>query len=333
MTPATAEIAVIVVNYGTADLTIEAVESVLERGHGGRRVEIHVVDNASPGDDASRLVEAHGPRGWGEAVTLHLETENHGFGRGNNVVLETLARRDRPPEKVFLLNPDARLGNESLEILARVMDETPRAAAVGASLLESEGAPMSSAFKFPSVMSEIERSANFGPISRLLAGFRIPLPPDLPRQKVDWVSGAAVMFRFKAIHDVGFFDPAYFLYYEEVDLMLALQRKGWETWFVPEARVVHIGGASTGVGDGHVRRRRPPYLYASWKHYFLKNHGRAYALMAATLALAGGGIHVAASRLRGREPWLPLNYFGDFSKQVLRPLVRGGDRTTVEEDP
>ena len=49
------EISVIIVNYGTAALTIAAVESVLARRHGGRRVDIHVVDNASPGDDAARL--------------------------------------------------------------------------------------------------------------------------------------------------------------------------------------------------------------------------------------------------------------------------------------
>ena len=45
-------IAVIVVNYGTADLAIEAVESVLARDHGGRTVRVHLVDNASPGEDA-----------------------------------------------------------------------------------------------------------------------------------------------------------------------------------------------------------------------------------------------------------------------------------------
>jgi N-acetylglucosaminyl-diphospho-decaprenol L-rhamnosyltransferase len=43
------EIAVIIVNYGTPDLAIEAVESVRARLHGGRRVEVHLVDNASPG--------------------------------------------------------------------------------------------------------------------------------------------------------------------------------------------------------------------------------------------------------------------------------------------
>ena len=58
-------IAVIIVNYGTADLTTAGIESVLARAHGGRRVEVHVVDNASPAGDARILAERHAERGWG----------------------------------------------------------------------------------------------------------------------------------------------------------------------------------------------------------------------------------------------------------------------------
>ena len=118
--PATlSSIAVVVVNYGTADLAMDAVESVLARAHGGRDVEVHLVDNASPGDDAETIRQAHAARGWTGRVTLHLEAVNHGFGRGNNVVLRTLLDRDAPPDAVFLLNPDARLENEAIDLLAR----------------------------------------------------------------------------------------------------------------------------------------------------------------------------------------------------------------------
>ena len=61
-----ADIAVIVVNYAAADLAVAAVQSVLDRGHPGHRVRVHVVDNASPGDDAARLARAAAERGWGD---------------------------------------------------------------------------------------------------------------------------------------------------------------------------------------------------------------------------------------------------------------------------
>jgi GT2 family glycosyltransferase len=318
-----ADIAVIIVNYGTADLAVDAVESVRARDHGSRRVEIHVVDNASPSGDAARLAEAHVERGWGEEVVLHLEDVNHGFGRGNNVVLSALAAREVPPGFVFLLNPDARLENEALDILASFLDAHPGAGAAGAAIFNTDGRAATAAFRFPSLWSEFERAAGFGPVSRLLGKHRTALPPDVPAQPVDWVSGAAVMLRWRALEDSGFFDPAYFLYFEEVDLMRALERSGWQTWYVPEARVVHEEGAATGVGTQMARKRRPAYVYESWRHYFRKNHGRVFALAGASLLMFGGALHVVTSRLMGREPWTPLNYLGDVGRHVVRPLLVG----------
>jgi GT2 family glycosyltransferase len=320
-------IAVVIVNYNTAELTIEAIESVRKRNHGGRRVEIHVVDNASPSGDAGRLRKAHQARGWGSNVSLHCEAVNHGFGRGNNVVLKSLASRAEPPEAVFLLNPDARLENEALDVLAAFLGTHPAAGVAGCAVSAPDGTPASAAFRFPSLWSEFERAANFGPISRMLRHHKTALPPNLTRQKVDWVSGASVMFRWQALEEGGFFDPAYFLYFEEVDLMRALLRAGWETWYVPEARVVHEEGAATGVKSKSTRKRSPSYVYESWRHYFRKHHGTARALIGASLMIAGGAIHLMAATLRRREPWTPVNYLGDVRRHILCPLILG-ERTS-----
>ena len=69
-------IAVIIVNYGTAELAIAAVDSVLARDHGGHPVEIHLLDYASPGGDGALLAEVHAAQGWGSRVRLWQETEN-----------------------------------------------------------------------------------------------------------------------------------------------------------------------------------------------------------------------------------------------------------------
>lgn len=315
-------IAVIVVNYGTADLAIEAVESVRAREHGGRAVEIHLVDNASPGDDAARLSQAAAEHGWGAGVTLHLEAENHGFGRGNNLVLERLAARETPPFAVFLLNPDARLGNEAIAILADVLEASPRVGFAGSAIALPDGTPVTAAFRFPGIVSTFSGALSFGPVDRLLARWRVPLPPDRPTGRVDWVAGAAVMARFEAIRAAGFFDPAYFLYYEEVDLMRTAARAGWETWYVAEARAVHAEGAATGVKSGTAaRRRRPAYWYRSWRHYFAKNHGRVSALAAVAAWSAGAALNHALARLRSRSPAAPLHLLGDLWGFVWRPLL------------
>ena len=51
------------------------------------------------------------------------------------------------------------------------------------------------------------------------------------------------MARLEAIESVGFFNPNYFLYFEEVDLMKAVRAKGWRILHAPDAAVEHIGGA------------------------------------------------------------------------------------------
>ena len=315
---------VIIVNYGTADLTAAAVDSVLQWHRGDPAVEVHVVDNASPGDDAAILARHHATREWGQQVVLHPESENHGFGRGNNVVLHQLAARDRPPEFVFLLNSDASLENDAIVILRDFLAGRPEAGIAGAGIAKPDGEHVTAAFRFPGLAAEFAQALSFGPVARLLASRLMPLPPDQPQSRVDWVAGAAVMMRMATLRDVDFFDPAFFLYYEEVDLMRSAARRGWQTWYVPSARVIHAEGASTGVKSGRIeRRRRPAYWYHSWQYYHRKGSGRGAALLTAGAFLVGTAGNLALCALRGRTSSAPRYAFRDFLRFAVQPLIAG----------
>jgi GT2 family glycosyltransferase len=315
-------IAVVIVNYGTADLSIAAVESVMSRHHGGRTVSVHLVDNASPGDDASVLARAHGERGWGARVTLYPEHVNHGFGRGNNVVFRALRQAGSPPAAVFLLNPDARLENEAIDCLASFLEAHPKAACAGARIAKPDGTAVTAAFRFPTAASEFSDTLSFGPVARLLARSSVPLTPDLPTALVDWVAGAAVLIRWTALEQVGGFDPDFFLYFEEVDLMHRLSRQGWETWHVAEARVIHAEGAATGVRSDDTRREPlPDYWYDSWYQYFTKNHGTGFARLAALARAAGWSMNRVLSALRRRPANAPPRWVDGFSRRVVWPLA------------
>ena len=317
-------IAVVIVNYGTADLTTAGIESVLAHDHGGRQVELHVVDNASPGGDGAVLAARHAERGWGDRVTLWRETINHGFGRGNNVVIDALKRRSDPPRYVFLLNPDAALENEALAILADRLDANPQAAAAGAGISLPSGQPVTAAFRFPSAQSEFAQAMNFGPASRIFSGRLVPLPPDRPEGPVDWVAGAAVMFRFSVLRDLGGFDPDFFLYYEEVELMSRIRRAGHQILYVPAARIMHAEGAATDVKSGQVERKsRPEYWYDSWRLYYLKTAGRGGAIAAGLGWMAGAALNVPLAALRGQPLRAPRGFFRDFPRLVMKPLLFG----------
>ena len=314
------DVAVIIVNYRTADMSVAAVDSVLSRPADGLRVEVHLVDNASPGNDRDVFL-AEAAR-WGDAVTLHLETENHGFGRGNNVVLRELATRSDRPAKAYLLNPDARLVTNAVAELSAFLDAHPAAAVVGSAILQDGTAePATCAFRFPSILSEFEAAVAFGPVSRLLSGSIVAFPPEIPTRQVDWVSGASMMVRLDAVAEVGFFDPDFFLYYEEVDLMRRLRRRGWEVWHLSTSRVIHVAGASTGINANETRRPPlPAYWYESWRMYFEKQHGRTGARLVALSRWTGTLIGNVISGLRRRPAPAPRNFASDFLRRVLVPL-------------
>jgi GT2 family glycosyltransferase len=256
-------------------------------------------------------------------VTLHLEDENHGFGRGNNVALRYLAGRASAPDLVLLLNPDARLENEAIALMADCMDANPNIAVVGAGVSYDDGEPASAAYRFPGVLSEFVAAVNFGPLARMTRRWHVSIGPDASSGPVDWVTGAALLARFDALQSVDFFDPVYFLYFEEVDLMHRLKRNGFEIWHLREARVIHAKGAATGVsarGD-EIRRRRPAYWYESWYHYFRRNLGWPGAVCAALAWYSGAMINIVITSLRGRPRHCPEHFFGDFTRIVACRLA------------
>lgn len=315
------KIAVVVVNYGTAALAVDAVQSVLDRAEDGHDVKTYLVDNASPGDDAAILKREHDARGWHGFVDLKLEATNHGFGRGNNVVLTQLAEETDPPDFVLLLNPDAQLAHDAIAHLANALNENGALGAAGAAVTLPDTTPLVAAFRFPNFVSEMLRIANFGPLDKIFGQRRTSLP--LPHNDgiVDWVTGAAVMFRFQALKQVGFFDPGFFLYYEEVELMHRLGKAGWPCAHVGSAKVVHDEGAST--GGGGLRRSQPAYLYDSWRHYFVQTRGRIGALVLACGLMPFAAFNVLHRKMRGKQPTIPEGYFRDQWKLVIRPLVAG----------
>ena len=315
------DIAVIIINYNTARLSLEAIASVLEKCV-KRSFHIHLLDNDSPDGDRPVLEAEIMRRGWDGIVTLHARDENIGFGRGNNVVFEYIIATGQLPEYVFLLNPDARVENDAIDVLANFLDRRGDATAAGARIEKPGGQPVTAAFRFPGVVSSFVSALSLGIVSKLLKRWQVPLDPKRLSGPVDWVAGAAVMFRFDAIRKVNFFDPAYFLYYEEVDLMRRLSVNGGQTWYVAEAHVVHIEGASTQVRSGEGSRKRlPAYWYASWQHYFVSNHGRAVAFAAAVAWLLGTVGNDMLSLFPGRTRNSPAEFYRDFWAMALRPLL------------
>ncbi len=282
-------IAIVIVNYRTAELTLKCVAALAKERKAGLGFDVVVVDGGS-GDGSAEILNEQVAAHFSDFCTFLPLAINGGFGWANNQAILPLLQQDHPPDYIYLLNPDALALPGAVLDLVTALDADPRRGAVGSRLLEVNGAVSGSAFRFPSIAREFVRGTRFAAVGRALGIAPVMIERDDPC-RVDWLTGASVMFRSAALRDVGLFDDGFFLYFEEVELMWRLARAGWECWHIPSSQVTHIGGAATGVDHGHAQdtgpKRLPDYWFRSRKRYFALTGGRWAALLANIAWLCG----------------------------------------------
>ncbi len=313
---------VVIVHYRTPDLAIECLRSVAPEVAAIPGCRVVVVENASGDGSAEKIRAALTSEGWTGWASLVVAERNGGFAYGNNLALRDALASGDPPEFVHLLNPDTLVRPGALRALLAFMEGHPEVGIAGSRLEGSDGRVQRSAFRFYSLAGELETAVRLGVVSRLLAGRVVAPPARDETHPTDWVCGASMMIRRRVFEDAGLFDEDYFLYFEEADFCLQARRAGWPCWYVPESRVVHLGGQSTGLND--LSTPMPPSWFESRRHYLLKNHGAAYLLLANLIWLAGFASWRLRRRLQGRPDMDPPRMLSDFIRLSFR--TPGGDR-------
>ena len=253
-------LSIIIVSWNTRDLLRRCLASLYANLPEGE-TEVLVVDNVST-DGTVEMVRAEFP-----LVRLLDNTENVGFARGNNQALRL--RRGR---HILLLNPDTEVHPGALQALVCFLDEHPEVGAVGPRLLNPDGSLQVSCYPAPTLTREAWRLFH---LDRLRPYGIYPVSTwrlDQPRE-VDVLMGACLLLRGETLNQVGLLDEGYFIYTEEVDLCLRVQRAGWWLAWLPQARVVHYGGQST----RQVAQSMFLHLYHSKVLYFRKHYGPAAA--------------------------------------------------------
>ncbi len=293
----------IILNWRTPEMTLKAAEAAL-REMEGISGEITIVDNDSQDGSEEMLRSALGERGWSRIRVLQ-SGHNGGFGAGNNVGIRAGFSDGSRPDFVYILNSDAFPDPGAIRALLQHLQSHPDTGFAGSYIHGPEGDPHLTTFRFPSIASEFEGSVRFGPVSRLLRAYAVPVDiPDRTR-RVDWLAGASLMMRQSVLDEIGLFDEAFFLYFEETDLCHRAKNAGYITDFVVESSVTHIGSASTGMKEW---RRVPAYWFQSRLHYFRKSHGRVYAGLATLSHVLGGGLHRLRCLVTRRQPADPPGF-------------------------
>ena len=247
-----ADVAVVIVNYRTPELTARCLEFVDEAAN-GLEVERIVVDNASDDGSAVRLREAR------PDAKVVERPANDGFAAGVNAGFGASTA-----PVVVVLNPDTEPQRESIARLVEHLRTRSRAGVAAPLLTTPDGAVQRSAHRrFPSLLTVFVDFCV--PLGYALALRPAWHPHELPEAAtergpaVEHVTGAALAIRRSAYEDAGPFDERFFLYLEETEWQQRVRGRGWAIEVVPGARVVHLTRA--GASMTAITERYLPSIY------------------------------------------------------------------------
>ncbi len=281
------DITVSIASYNTRELLRLCLRALIEReDEGEASLQIIVADNGST-DGSVEMVRNEFPR------VLAIETGgNLGYGRANNLAFEHAQGR-----YFFVLNSDTEVQPGALSIQRDFLDAHPEAGAAGARLIYPDGRPQTSYGCDPTFKGIFDEQLGIDKVrSRLRPATSThsdepeDSSDDAPRE-VEQICGACQFVRREAYAQVGGFDPAYFMYHEDVDLNIRLRRAGWKLFFVPAARIVHHLGASS-ERDWQTRARMISALNKSRYYYYYQHAGKGQGQALKTMFISGAALRL-----------------------------------------
>jgi GT2 family glycosyltransferase len=276
------ELSYCVVNTEGRELLLRCLDAIaLEQAQLDVSSEVLVLDNASSDGSAAAARRHPVPT---EVVALE---RRHGKGENDSELLQRARGRI-----CLLLNEDSELLPGATQALRAALEAHPRAAAAGARLLRPDGRQQASAWRFPTPLTALV-GALF-----LHRRYTVQSRGDDVRE-VDWAQSAALLVRRDAAEQIGWFDPAFFVYSDEVDFCKRLRDAGWRTLYVPQARAIHHEQLSTGP----VPEPRIVELSRNRDRYMRKHHTRSAAWAVRLLtAFTYAARSLAAVVLPGHDP-------------------------------
>ena len=273
----------------------------------GDGAEIIVIDNASD-DDTTDIVAKAAP---GARITRNAT--GVGYGAGANMGLAGVTR-----EFALLANPDSQFDDDAIARMLAAADAYPEAALFAPRILDAEGRDE------PAHDVELFARRNYP----ARAGESAPDGPVCAA----YLSGAVVLLRMSALSNIGVFDEAIFLYYEDDDFCMRLRRAGYSAVLVPGAVVRHAGGGSVRPS---MHYRWEKFWHMAWSRLYIedKYHGRAACrrLVRSNLARYTAKVLGNALTLNGTKTWRDLaRLFGTAGYMLGIPASRTTRRARPE---
>ena len=299
------ELTYCVVNTDGRDLLLRCLAAIRETWPDGLVGEVLVLDNASTDGSAAAVREWNrGDGGLGDRLRLIEQPRREGKARNDSRLLA-----EARGELCLLLNEDSELRPGAVRALVGALRANPAAAVAGAQLLAPDGSSSACAWRLPGVGTALAQAL-------FLHRLFVTQSGGPKTRSVGWVQSAAMLVRRQAAADVGYLDPAFFVYSDETDFEKRLGDAGWDVLYVPEALCVHHEQLTN---DRRAGRRRAIEFHRNRDLYMRKHHGRYAAFAVRALVAWSYRVRALAARARGRDPAL----FGMHASLAWRPRGAG----------
>ena len=218
------ELSIITVNYNGLNDTCALIDSIPFN----EDMEVIVVDNGSLENEANILQERY------PNILAIRSDKNLGFAGGNNLGIKVAKGN-----YLYLINNDTLFKEFNPQVLINRLESSPKIGMVCPKIRFAwNNNPIQYAGYTPlSHITVRNHAIGFGEDDK--GQF------DTPHQ-TPYAHGAAMMLKKEVIDKVGLMPECYFLYYEELDWSMMINRTGYEIWYDPASTIYHKESQSTG---------------------------------------------------------------------------------------
>lgn len=257
------DVSVILVSYNTKDLTKDCLKSVYEKTS-GIDFEVFVVDNNSS-DGSVEMIESEFPQ-----VKLIKNLDNKGFGSANNIAI-----KQSRAKYIFCLNTDTVLIDNAIKRFFDFMEkeENKKTGACGCQLLNADMTNQHSYGCFPKISRIV--STLFGinfifPAWYKKTYLKSKYENNETPYSVDYITGADLFMRKSVLDEIGVYDERFFMYFEESELQLRMNKAGYKSVIIPEINIIHY----CGLPSKNVPLKKMKMFRESELKYFEKRSGK-----------------------------------------------------------
>jgi hypothetical protein len=219
-----------------------------------------VLDNASS-DGSVEAIRERFP-----LVSLFELPQNRGYAGNNNIGIKLAV--ERGSDWIFIINEDTVFEPETVSRLIQAAQSDPSVGIVGPmvyhhdepGVIQSAGGILDRNWRST---HRGQNEADRGQYSR--------------NEKVDWISGCALLVRSEVVRSIGVLDERFFYYWEETEWCLRARLHGWKILFVPGAKITHKGVQRDYRPGSNVTY----YWTRNWLLTLAKHHAPFHAWMSA----------------------------------------------------